>query len=450
LEILSLGCVGIFDCGISHFACRRENSKQLMESVLFQNVRIVDRGSPHDGQLADVLVSHGKIARIGERNTLVADNVATGGYLSPGWVDMRVHLTDPGQEQREDLDSLAAAARAGGFTAVLGLPNTHPVLDNAGQIRALLTRAERLPIHLLLAGALSEDAQGKDLAELFDMHQSGALAFTDGRKGTPSAGLLLRGLQYVQPFHGLLISSPIDLSLSDGVMVAEDTAAVRMGLKGIPSIAEEMVIERDLRLLQYFPARLHIGPVTAQGSLELLRAAKIRGLQVTVEASALYFLLDSSDNEAFDPISKVFPPLRDEASVQALRNALAEGLIDVVSSSHHPQGPEEKLHDFADAAFGAESLETAFAALVTGMENIPHEMGALIAALSSNPRRILGLPSATIQVGETAELTHFDPHLAWTPQLSDIRSKSKYNPLIGRPLHGKALGIYAKGAYWKV
>lgn len=421
-----------------------------MESILFQNVQVLDAGSPWNGKKADVLVEMGRIKAISEPHTLAHSHAAAGGSLSPGWVDMRCQLSDPGYEWRENLDSLAAAALAGGFARILTQPNTSPAMDNAGQVRALLHRAAALPIHLHATGALSLGLQGKDLAEMYDMHQCGALAFTDGRKGTQDAGLLLRGLQYVHPFGGLVIDSPMDQLLAEECMVAEGVSAVRMGLKGLPAIAEQLMVDRDVRMLRHFQGRLHIGPVTTEEAVEAVRAAKAAGATFTAETSVLYLLLDASENEGFDAVTKVYPPLRERAAVEALRGAVADGTIDVVSSGHHPQGREEKTHDFVDADFGADTLETAFAALITGMREVPHELGQVVAALSHRPRAILGLPACSIVEGEEAELTHFDPHMQWIPQPGDIRSRSMYNPLIGKALWGRARGVYVKGRHHSI
>lgn len=418
-----------------------------MKSVLFQNVSIVDRTSVWNGKLADVLVLDGKIDKIAAPNTLSHANTVQGGYLSPGWVDMRCQLSDPGYEQREDLESLAQAGLAGGFTRLVTQPNTQPTQDNAGQIRALIQRAAALPLHIHPMGALSIGTAGKDLAELYDMHQSGAIAFTDGRKGTQSAQLLMLALQYTQPFAGLVVQSPMDQGLSEGESVAEGLSSVRMGMKGIPALAEALVVERDLRLLEHCPGKLHIGPITTHEGVALIRAAKARGLAVSAETSGLYLLLDATENESFDPVTKVYPPLRERASVDAVRAAVLDGTIDVVSSSHHPQGLEEKTHDFYDASFGADTLETTFAAIVTALKDLPHALDAVVATFSAAPRAILGLPTASLREGEEAELAYFDPHREWVPALADIRSKSKSNPLIGRALQGRVLGVYVKGMF---
>lgn len=421
-----------------------------MEQMYLRNVLVVDRGSEWNGQRVDLSLEAGRISKITPTGALAIPagaQVKEGGCISPGWVDMRCELTDPGHEWLEDLESLSRAAIAGGFTHVLGLPTTVPAMHNAGQVRALLHRAERLPIHLHVAGAMSVGTDGKDLAELYDMQQAGAVAFTDGRRGTQSGGLVLRALQYLQGFHGLLINSPVDQALAEECMVAEGVSSVKMGLKGMPETAELVMLERDLRLLGHYGGRLHIGPVTTAAGVAAIRAAKAGGLQVTAETSALYLLLDESENEAFDAVTKVYPPLRDKASVVALREGVLDGTIDVVSSGHHPQGLEEKTHDFVDAGFGADCLETAFAGAWTGVAGGEGALEALIGALSSGPRWVLGLPGVSVMEGAVADLTHFDPEANWTPVVGDIRSKSKFNPLVGRELRGRVLGVVSRGIY---
>ncbi|MFN8397560.1 MAG: dihydroorotase [Bacteroidia bacterium] len=421
-----------------------------MEQMYLRNVLVVDRGSEWNGQRVDMALEAGRISKITLTGQMVVAQgalVKEGGCISPGWVDMRCELTDPGHEWLEDLDSLSKAAIAGGFTHVLGLPTTVPAMHNAGQVRALLHRAERLPIHLHVAGAMSVGTDGKDLAELYDMQQAGAIAFTDGRRGSQSGGLVLRALQYLQGFGGLLINSPIDQALAEECMVAEGVSSVKMGLKGMPETAEIVMLERDLRLLAHYGGRLHVGPVTTAAGVNAIRSAKAAGLKVSTETSVLYLILDESENEAFDAVTKVYPPLRDRASVEALRAAVLDGTIDVVSSGHHPQGLEEKTHDFVDASFGADCLETAFSGAWTGISGDGRALEALVAGLSSGPRQVLGLPSGTISEGNEADLTHFDPEVAWTPRVGDIRSKSKFNPLVGRELMGRVLGVYVRGGY---
>ncbi|MEM0997159.1 MAG: dihydroorotase [Bacteroidota bacterium] len=418
-----------------------------MDTVIFRNVTIQDPKGPHHQHQADVVVLNGTIASVDGPEQAQAEGavVIEGGHLSPGWLDLRVHLTDPGCEWKEDLDSLSQAAIAGGFTRVVTLPNTDPVIDNRGLIKSLIFRAEHLPIDVLPCGALSTGAAGSELAELYDMAQAGAVAFTDGLRSVNSPGLLLRALQYLKPFDGVLFNTPLESSLAPHAEIGESPTSMRMGLKGIPAIAEEMMLERDLKLLHYFPHRLHVGPITTAGGIEILRRTKADHPQLTIETSALYLLLDDRENTAFHSYTKVYPPLREKAAVNALRAAVADGLIDAISSSHHPQSIEEKKHDFPTAEFGAETLEVAFAAAWTGLRQAAVPLERLIAALTSGPRKVLKLPVQSIVPGAPADLTHFDPEAEWAVAKSDLRSKSRNNPLIGRTLTGRPQHVVAKG-----
>lgn len=419
-----------------------------MENILFQHVTLIEPGADWHGQQADVWVEAGKFVSIAAAGTLSApEGVRTvqGGCLSPAWVDLRTHGTVPGDEHREDLQSLSKAALAGGFAAVMTLPNTHPAIDNAAMVRALRAQGEALPIHLLTAGALSVGAKGQDLAELYDMYQAGAVAFADGRKPIPSAGLLLRALQYTQPFGGLVMSLPLDMGLAGNAEVGEGISATQVGMKGIPAIAEEMQVLRDLKVLDYYPQRLHIGPLTTAAAVAIVQGLPKRPAGLSLETSALYLLLDDTVLLDFDGNAKVWPPLRTAADAQALRAAVLDGTIDIISSGHDPQSVEDKGHDFADASFGASTLETTFAAALTALG--PEGLDALIAAIAQRPRALLGLPSASIQVGAVAELSHFEPETSWTPGIADIRSRSKHNPLLGRALQGLVRGVYVRGRY---
>jgi dihydroorotase len=419
-----------------------------MENLLFQNVTLTEPGADWHGKKVDVLILGGQIAEIAAASTIVAAagiRVVQGGHISPAWVDLRTHGTVPGEEHKEDLESLAQAALAGGFAAVLSLPNTHPPIDNAAMVRALLSQGAQLPIHLLVAGAISIGAKGQDLAELYDMHQAGASAFCDGLRPIPNAGTLLRALQYVHPFGGLIMSMPLDLGLAGNAEVGEGIVATQLGMKGIPALAEEMQVVRDLKVLTYYPQRLHIGPLTTAAALAAVQSLPQRPAGLSLETSALYLLLDDSAMLEFDANTKVWPPLRTAHDVAALRAAVIDGSIDIVSSSHHPASVEDKGHDFADAAFGASTLETTFAAALTGLG--AEGLDALIAAMAQRPRALLGLPSASIQVGATAEISHFAPDAQWEVRTADIRSRSKHNPLLGRTLTGQVRGVYVRGRY---
>lgn len=415
-----------------------------MKPLFFHQVTIVDPGGSHDQQVVDLLVENGTV-------TQVAQNISAkdipdyaerleGGHLSIGWTDLRTHSTDPGFEYKEDLQSLALAARRGGFTQVLTLPNTEPVIENSGLVRSQVARAKELPVRVLPTGALSKGAKGEDLAELYDMHQAGAVAFTDGIHSVGTTGLLLRGLQYLKAFGGLLIDFPLDQSLVQHSDVAEGVSAARMGLKGIPALAETLAVDRALQVLDYFEGRLHLGPITSAESMARISRAKEQLGGLTAETSALYLLMSEEDTEGFEPEAKLWPPLRSKSDRDALCESIRSGAIDVISSSHHPQSTEEKKHDFKAAHPGASTIELAFSAAWTGYERFGGDLSDIVRCLGAGPRKVLGMKPVHIAAGKSLDLTWFDPAASWTPTADDLHSQSKYTPLLGKPLKGRVLG----------
>lgn len=417
-----------------------------MTKVLFKKVNIVDSRSPFNGKTVDVLISDGKIESVGEGLTAKGATVVEGGSLSPGWVDTRVRLTVPGSEWKEDLPSLAAGAIAGGFTRLVCLPNTEPALDSRDFVESFLSRTQRLPVHFHPYGALSHGGKGDQMAELFDMHQAGAVGFTNGIHSIQASGTVIRALQYLSSFGGLLVNYPHDDSLSRGGFVNEGPVSTRLGLKGTPTIAEEIMLARDLKLMEYYEHRLHIAPVTTAGAVELLRDAKKRFSQLTAETSAMYLFLTDEVLDGFDSNYKVFPPLRSEADREALIKGVQDGVIEVISSFHWPEGTEEKRLEFPAAEFGMSGLQTCFSlAYETLVDSGAITLAALVDTLTHNPRRILQLPAVSIEVDAEAELTWFDENGSWTPTTQNWKSKSLNSPFLGKQLKGCVKGIFAKG-----
>ena len=417
-----------------------------MTKILFKKVNIVDPGSAYDGQTADVFVSGGQIEKIGTGLTEQADLIHEGGSLSPGWVDMRVRLTVPGFEWKDDFKSLAAAAVAGGFTRLVCLPNTQPVLDSKDFIQSLMSRSRDLPVHFHAYGALTKGAEGDEMAELFDMHTAGAVGFTNGLNSVQHSGTMMRSLKYLHSFGGLLVNYSNDNSISRSGMVNEGPTSTRLGLKGAPAIAEEVMLSRDLKLLEYFEHKMHAAPITTAGSVELLKAAKKKFPELSAETSAMYLYLNDEVLEGFDPNYKVYPPLRGESDRQALQQAVKDGVIDTISSFHWPEGEEEKMVEFPRAEYGMGGLQTCFSLAYESMvKSGLISIGELIEKLSHNPRKILGLPAISIAEGETAELTWFDPTQSWFPNPDEWRSKSKNSPFFGKELSGVVKGVLVKG-----
>lgn len=420
-----------------------------METVLFRKVKVVDPASPWNGKLVDARISEGRIQEVAEAGTLEGEGMMKeGGSISPGWVDMRTYLTDPGYEWKEDLVGMGNAAAAGGFTRVVGHPAGDPLPDKAGHITALLQRSAALPVHLHPTGSVSQSGKGEELAELFDLHRAGAIGFSDGQHPILSTGLLLRALQYLKPFDGLAFSFPVESSLVPDAIVGEGVVSTRMGLRGIPAIAEELILQRDFKVMELFPHRLHAGPVTTAGGVELVRQARKKFPGLTAETSALYLLLDDTAMEQFDPVYKVYPPLRTREDVEALKAGVMDGTLDLISSGHMPQSIEDTRHDFVQAEPGAEGLETAFAVARTAFADLQWPIDQLIRNFCHLPRNILNLTVPVILQGGEAELTWFDEDRVWIPAFEDIRSPARNNPFVGRKLVGKPLGVYVKGCYW--
>jgi dihydroorotase len=415
---------------------------------LFRQLTVYDPASDHHGQRVDLLVSDGRIVKIAPAiDAAEADSAVdfpAGTHVSPGWVDIGTYVGDPGQEQRETLDSLAAAAAAGGYTRVVVLPNTEPQLHDKGSVQYIVAESAPLPVYVHPLGAISHGAAGKEITEMIDMHRSGAVGFTDGLHPVAHTGLMLRALQYVKTFDGLILHMPLDRSLVPNGQLHEGALSTSLGLPGIPTVAETVTLARDIRLLAYSGSRLHVQGVASAEGVELIRWAKAQGLRISAATPVLNLLHTDAALHDFDSNYKVLPPLRSETDRAALRAAVADGTIDLVYSNHLPLEPEAKDLEYPFAEFGAEGLETAYAALRTALGEALSPAVA-VRVLSAAPRRLLGLPAATIAVDTVAELSFFRPDADWTPSAADLRSLNHNNPLLGASLRGRPVGIFAKG-----
>ncbi len=413
--------------------------------LLIKNARIVHPGLPSPTERQDVFIENGMVKSLGKALKINALETfdAAGACLSIGWLDIGAQVCEPGLEHRETLETAARAAIAGGFAAVAALPNTEPVADKKSAVFFLKEKSTALPIDILPIGALSEGAKGGDLAELFDMHMAGAVAFSDGAKSVQDAGFLLRALQYVQAFGGLVMDTPHHKTIASGGQMHEGLVSTALGMKGFPALAEEMMVLRNLQLVEYCGGRLHFSTISTAGSVELVRSAKRRGLRVTASAAALNLGFTDAELAGFDSNWKVFPPLRSEADCAALRDGLADGTIDFLSTNHSPWDEEAKNLEFPYAQFGAIGLETGFAVSNTFMRKLL-TVNELVEKWAVGPRRVLGLPVPEIREGAVAEFTLFDPERRWLFSERDIFSKSKNSPLIGRELVGRVVGVFSK------
>lgn len=387
----------------------------------------------------DLLIQDGIVKEIGKDLAAPEAEIidAAGNYVCPGLVDIHVHLREPGYEYKEDINSGTRAAAMGGFTAVACMPNTNPVVDNAAVISYILQRAEKAAARVYPIGALTKGSQGKELTEMADLKAAGAVALSDDGQPVMDAGMMLRVMRYAAMLGLTVISHCEDLTLADGGQMHEGAVSTMLGLKGIPSVAEEVMVSRDIMLAEYTGCQLHIAHISTEGSVRLVRQAKARGVKVTAEAAPHHFTLTEEAVQGFNTNAKVNPPLRRKVDVEAIKEGLKDGTIDVIATDHAPHAYHEKDVEFQYAPNGLVGLETAvglvFNELVqTGVLTVPQA----VAKLSLNPRQVLGLPGGRLQPGVTADITIIDPNLREVVDADKLQSKSKNTPFGGWELTG--------------
>ncbi len=376
--------------------------------IRISQATIVDERHPDNGKKRDILIENGRIAKIASKISTEADRIieAQGLCVSIGWMDMRVNFRDPGNEPKEDLKTGLAAAENGGFTAVAVMPSNEPATDNKGAIEYLLNRAKSKKVEVIAIGTLSKGLKGESLAEMYDMHRVGARAFSDDKQSVKESGLLHRALLYARNFDAPILHFPYDATLIPHGQINEGDQSTLLGLKGIPAIAEEMMVARDITLTEYTGGRLHLGPISSVESVKQIAAAKKAGLRITCETTPAHLAYDESELESFDTNFKLMPPLRSAKNRKELIKALANGQIDVLTSDHSPEDEEHKKLEFEHAAFGMASIESFFPLLFNAVgDSMPLEK--LVATFSINPRKLLGLPVPEIKEGEKANLTLF-------------------------------------------
>ena len=413
-------------------------------NILLQQVTIADPNSPHNGNKKDILIADGIINRIGDNIQDDASQKLNAGDLivSPGWVDIFAHACDPGYEYRETLESCANAAAAGGFTQVFVLPDTDPVIDNKTQVEYIKQKSENAKINIQPLGTISKKREGKELSEMYDMRESGAIAFLDGLQPVQHAGLFLKALQYVRSFKGVIIQVPQDKSINASGLMNEGIISTRMGLQGIPAIAEELIIARDIELLNYTESTLHITGITTKKSVELIKAAKDKGLSMTCSVTPYHLFFCDEDLQGYNTNLKVNPPIRSRSDMMALRQAVKDGHIDCIASHHMPQDWDNKTCEFEYAKSGMIGLQTAYAAVQTILPELSSTQ--IVNLFSLNARKIFQLNKATIEEGKTAELTLFNTS-AFIFNKEKNKSKSQNSAFIGTPLNGNIIGIVSKG-----
>lgn len=407
-------------------------------NTIIRSAKIIDSKSPFHNKTVDILIADGCITKIGAAlpnlenyQEIQRDNL----HVSTGWFDSSVSLGEPGFEDRETIENGLQVAAKSGFTGIALQPNSFPVIDNQSQVHFVKSKSQGAATELFPIGALTKGSEGKDMAELFDMKNAGAIAFGDYNRSLDNANLLKIALQYTQDFDGLVIAFSQDEKIKGNGVANEGIVSTRLGLKGIPNLAEELQVARNLFLLEYTGGKLHFPTISTSKSVALIQEAKAKGLQVSCSVAVHHLVLNDEKLEEFDTRFKVSPPLRSEADRLALIEGVKNGTIDMITSDHNPIDIEHKKMDFDTAKSGTIGLESAFSALMT---ILPAE--TVIEKLTAG-RTTFGIESPSITEGAKANLSLFNPEEKSTFTADTIRSKSKNSAFIGTEIKGKVYGI---------
>lgn len=409
--------------------------------LLIKHGRLIDPAEKKDGTF-DILCADGKVEKVGKGiSPAPGDQVidAKGWVVSPGFVDLHTHLREPGFEYKEDIKTGTESAAAGGFTTVLCMANTKPVNDNAVITEFIVRKAREVgAVHVVPVGAISKGLEGKTLAEIGQMAEAGIVAISDDGRCVMDSALMRKAMQYARGFGLLVISHAEDECLSGPGSINEGLVATELGLPGSPNAAEEIIVARDIALAELTKARLHIAHLSTRGSLELVKAAKKRGVAVTCEVTPHHFMLTDEAVRGYRTEASMRPPLRSEADVAALRQGLKEGVIDAIATDHAPHAPFEKEIEFIKAAHGLVGLETALPLTLKLVDDKVIKLADAVRLLSSNPARIAGLSGrGTLKAGSEADLVVFDPSEKVTIDSDKFRSKSRNTPFNGWSLKGR-------------
>jgi len=414
-------------------------------NLLVKHVTIADPQSKFNKEQCDVRVVDGKIQSIGNLSAEKDENVfdAEGAFLTPGFFDLNCVAGDPGFETKEDIQTLTATAKAGGFTGLALLPQTSPVIQSKSQVEYIINKAKNNLVDVYPIGTLSQNREAKELAELFDMKQAGAVAFSDGDRAIQDDGFMSRALQYAKGFDALVMVYPENKSIAGKSQINESKNSVLLGMKGLPALAEEMHIARDIFLAQYNETKIHISNISTAGSVALIRKAKKEGVQISCDVTAHHLVFTEELLVDFDSNYKVKPPLRTKSDVKALIAGLKDGTIDAITSQHRPEEIEFKNVEFEIAHYGIIALQTVLPLLLrAGLD------ASLIAEkLAINPRKLLNLNVPVIVEGQTANFTVFAPDKKWVFDASSNQSKSANSPLLGKELTGKVTLVYNNNQY---
>lgn len=410
--------------------------------LLIKGGRVINPETKFD-QIADVLVEDGKITAIDK--DIAAEDAkvydAAGKIVTPGLVDLHVHFREPGQEAKEDFESGTKAAAAGGFTTVCTMPNTKPVVDTAADVRSLEKRAEDVAsVHVKIIGAVTKNQEGKELAELGDMIEAGAVAFSDDGHFDSTAKVLLNAFDYLHTFDKVIVNHDEEPSLVEDGVMNEGHRSAMLGMKGRPTVAEDIAVARDIMLAEYAGSRVHVAHISSARAVDIVRQAKKRGVKVTAEATPQHMTMTDECVNLFDTSTKINPPLRAQKDCDALLEGLKDGTIDAIVTDHSPHAQEDKDREYLYAPSGFPGLETSLGIMLTDLYHAGKlDLPLIVSKMSYEPAKVFKLDAGTLTVGKHADITVIDPELSWTVDDSKFYTRGSHSPFVGRKLKGKAV-----------
>jgi dihydroorotase len=421
--------------------------------LVLHNSRIIDPALRIDIK-ADILIEKGIISKISE-NIETPDGAEVydlnGAVVAPGFIDMHVHLREPGYEHKETIATGLAAAVSGGFVAVACMPNTNPAIDDSSIIRYIKERSGNVMggiVDVYPIAAVTKNREGKQITEMAELSETGAVGFSDDGSPVESAHMMRIALEYAKMFNKPIIQHAEEKTMTHGGVMNEGFVSTTLGLPGIPSVAEAIIIHRDILLAEFTGGKYHVAHLSTKLGLELIREAKKKGLPITCEVTPHHFSLTDDDVRSFDTNTKMHPPLRTKEDVEAMKKGLQDGTIDVIATDHAPHSFDEKQVEYLYAPFGIVGLETAIGLSLTELVRPGIlTLSQMIEKFTDNPRRVLDLPPVRVKEGEAACLTLFDPEKEWKVDIELFRSKSKNSPFNGKKLYGKPIGIVNKGMW---
>ena len=416
--------------------------------VLLKGGRVMNPAVDFD-ETADVLIENGKVAKIAKDIPTDDADVydVTGKLVTPGLIDLHVHFREPGQEAKEDFESGSKAAVAGGFTTVATMPNTNPVVDSAALVRSLKKRAEDVArCHVEIIGAVTKGQQGKELAELGDMVQAGAVAFSDDGHFDPTAKVLLNAYDYLHAFDKVIINHEEETSLVEDGVMNEGHRSAMLGMKGRPTVAEDIAVARDVMLAEYAGARVHVAHMSSARAVDIVRQAKKRGVRVTAEVTPQHLTMTDDCVNLYDSSTKINPPLRTQADCDALLAGLKDGTIDAIVTDHSPHAQEEKDREYMFAPSGFPGLETSLGVMMTNLYHAGKlDLKTIISKMTWEPAKVFKLDAGTLNVGSAADITVIDPDKEWVVDAKNFYTKGSHSPFLGRKFKGKAVMTFVDG-----